>query len=96
METSAEKTELMTNDTSGINKEIKVNRQMLEIVMSLKYPGSVVSDEGSKPDILSRIAQKTSALTRLKPVWNDRNISLSSKIRLMRFLVTFTFLPVWL
>ena len=28
------------------------------------------------------------ALTRLKPVWNDRSISLSSKTRLMRSLVT--------
>ena len=33
--------------------------------------------------MLSRIAQTTAALTRLKPVWNDRSISLSSKIRLM-------------
>ena len=80
METSAEKTELMTNDTSGINKEIKVNRQMLEIVMSLKDPGSVVSDEGSKPERLSRIAQTTAAMTRWKPVWYDRSICLSSKI----------------
>ena len=47
-----------------------------------------------KPQILSRIAQTTAALTKLKPVWNDRSISLSSKIRLMRFLVTFIFLCV--
>ena len=32
------------------------------------------------------------ALTRLKPVWNDRGISLSSKIQLMRSLVTSIFL----
>ena len=54
--------------------------------------GSVITDEGSKPDILSRIAQTTAALTRLKPVWNDRSISLSSKIPLMRSLVTSIFL----
>ena len=36
--------------------------------------------------------QRTAALTRLKPVWNDRSISLSSKIRLMRSLVTSIFL----
>ena len=34
-------------------------------------------------EILSRIAQTTAALVRLKLVWNDRNISLSSKILLM-------------
>ena len=45
-----------------------------------------------KPEILSRIAQATAALTRLKPVWNDRRISLSSKIRLMHSLVTSIFL----
>ena len=46
------------------------------------------------PEILSRTAQTTAALTRLKPVWNDRSISLSSKIRLMRSLVTSIFLCV--
>ena len=34
------------------------------------------------------IAQTTAVLTRLKAVWNDRSISLSSKIRMMRSLVT--------
>ena len=80
MEISAEKTKLMTNNTSGINTEIKVNGQKLETVTSFTYLGSVTTDEGSKPEILSRIAQTTAALTRLKPVWNDRSISLSSKI----------------
>ena len=92
METSAEKTELMTNNTSGINSEIKVKRQKLETVTSFNYLGSVISDESSKPEILSRIAQTTAALTRLKPVLNDRSISLSSKIRLMYFLGTSIFL----
>ena len=89
MEISAEKTKLMTNNTSGINK---VNGQKLETVTNFKYLGSVITDEGSKPEVLSRIAQTTAASTRLKPVWNDRSISLSSKIRLMRSLVTSIFL----
>ena len=55
-------------------------------------PGSVITDEGSKSEIPSRIAQTTAALTRLKPVWNDRSISLSSEIQLMRSLVTSFFL----
>ena len=89
---SAEKTTLMKNNTSGIDTEIKVNGLNLETVTSFKYLGSVITDEGSKPEILSRTAQTTAAMTRLKPVWNDRSISLSSKIRLMRSLVTFIFL----
>ena len=80
MEISAEKTKLMTNNTSGINKEIKVNGQKLEIVSNFKYLGSFITDERSKPEMLSRLAQKTAALTRLKPAWNDRSISLSCKI----------------
>ena len=92
MEISAEKTKLMTNNTSGINTEMKVNGQKLKTVTSFKYQGSVITVEGSKPEILSRIVQTTAALTRLKPFWNDRSISLSSKIRLMRSLVTPIFL----
>ena len=69
-----------------------MNGQKLETDTSFKYLGSIITDEGSKPEILSRIAQTTTALTRLKPVWNDRSISLSSKIRLVRSLVTSIFL----
>ena len=68
MEISAEKTKLTTHNTSGINTEIKVNDQKLETATSFKYLGSVVTDEGSKPEILSRIAQTTAVLTRLNPV----------------------------
>ena len=92
MEISTEKTKLMTNNTSGINTEIKVNGQKLETVTSFKYLSSVITDEGSKPELLCRIAKTTAALTRLKPIWIDKSISLSSKIRLMRSLVTFIFL----
>ena len=92
MEISAEKTKLMTDNTSGINIEIKVNGQKLETVTSFKYLGPVIIDEGSKPEILSRIAQTTAALTRLKLVWIDKSISLSSKIRLVHSLVTSIFL----
>ena len=88
-EISAEKTMLVTNSTSGIDK---VNRQKLGTVTSFKCLGSVITDEGSKPEMLSRIAQTKAALTWLKPVWNDRNICLSSKIRLTHSLVTSIFL----
>ena len=53
MEISAEKTKLMQNNTpSGINTKIKVNGQKLETVTSFRYLGSVVTYEGSKPEIL--------------------------------------------
>ena len=94
MEISTEKPKLMTNYASGIFTEIKVNVQKLETVASFMYLGSVITDEGSMPEILPRIAQTTAALTRLKPVWIDKSISLtlSSKIPLMPSLVTSIFL----
>ncbi|WP_419627252.1 hypothetical protein, partial [Thiolapillus sp.] len=66
--------------------------QTLETATSFKYLGTVITDEGSKPELLCRIAQATAALTRLKPIWIDKCISLSSKIRLMRSLVTSIYL----
>ena len=39
---------------------------------------------GSKPEVLSRIDQTIAAVTKLKVIWNDKNIAISSKIRLMR------------
>ena len=51
---------------ANIHTENKVNGQKIETVTSFKYLGSVITDEGSKPEILSRIAQTTAALTRLK------------------------------
>ena len=45
MEISAQKTKLMTYDTSGINTEIKsrINEQKLETITSYKYLGSVLT-----------------------------------------------------
>ena len=47
---------------------------------------------GSKPEVLARIAQATAALSSLKKIWRDRNITLRSKIRLLRSLVISIFL----
>ena len=81
MEISAEKIKLMTNSANGIQREIKVKGQKPGTVASFKYMGAIVSDEGSKPEVLSRIAKTTAALTKLKPAWRDNNISLGSKVK---------------
>ena len=52
MEISIEKIKLITNNTSVIYTEIKVNGQKLETVTSFKYLGSVITDESSKPELL--------------------------------------------
>ena len=64
MQISAEKTKLMTNN-NGISSTIKISGQKLETVQSFKYLGAIVTDEGSRPEILSRIAQATGALAKL-------------------------------
>ena len=94
MEISAEKIKLMTNSANGIQREIKVKGQKLGSVTSFKYLGAIVSDDGSKPEVTSRIAHATAALTKLKPIWRDNNISLGSKVKLMRSLVISIFLYV--
>ena len=79
----------MTNNTNGISTAITVDNKKLETARSFKYLGAIVSNEGSKREVLSRIAQTTAAVTKLKVIWNDKNIAISSKIRLMRSLAIF-------
>ena len=91
MQVNAGKTQLMTNNTNSISTDITTDNQKLETVRSFKYLGTIVLDEGSKPEVLSRIAQTTAAVTKLKVIWNDKNIAINSKIRLMRSLAMPTF-----
>ena len=92
MEIGPDKTKVMTNNHNGFQREIKINGQRLEEVENFKYLGAIISNEGSKPEILSRIALTTAALSRLKIIWRDKNISLGSKVKLMRSLILSTFL----
>ena len=59
---------------------------------NFKYLGAIISNEGSKSEICSRIAQTTEALSRLKIIWRDKNISFAFKLKLMRTLILSTFL----
>ena len=68
MQISAKKTQLMTNNTNGISTDIisadiTIDNKKLETVCSFKYLGAIVSDKGSKSEVLSRIAQTTAAVT---------------------------------
>ena len=92
MQISVEKTKLMTNNTNGISSNIRVNGEKLETVQSFKYLGLIVTDKGSMPEIRSGIAKTIAALTKLMIIWDDKNIDLSSNIRLLRSLVMSIFL----
>ena len=82
--------EIIAEDQAGF----RVGRSTTEQIFNLRilYLGAVVSDDGSRSEVLSRIAQATAALTKLKPIWRDNNISLGSKVKLMRSLVISIFL----
>ena len=86
MKISAEKTKLMANSANGIQSERHKGKR------AFKYHGAVVSDDGSKPEVLSRTAQATAAYTKLKPIWSDNKISLGSKVKLMCSFVISIFL----
>ena len=92
MEIGPDTTKFMPNNPHGFQRVIKIKGQRLEEVENFKYLGAIISNEGSKPEILSRIAQTTAALSRLKIIWRDKNISLASKVKLMRTLILSTFL----
>ena len=85
MEIGPDKTKVMTNNPNGFQREIKIKGQRLEEVENFKYLGAISSNEGLKPEILSRRAQTTAALSRLKIIWRDKNIALASKVKLMLF-----------
>ena len=92
MEIGPDKTKVMTNNPNGFQREIKIKGQRLEEMENFKYLGAIISKEGSKPKILFRLVQTTAALSRLKIIRRDKNISLASKIKLMWTLILPTFL----
>ena len=92
MKIGPDRTKVMTNNQNVFQREIKIKGQRLEEVENFKYLGSIISNEGSKPENLSRIAQTTAALSRLKIIWTDKNILLASKVKLMWTLILSTFL----
>ena len=92
MEIGPDKTKVMTNNPNGFQRNTKIKGQRLEEVENFKYLRAIISNEGSKPEILSRIAQTAAAFSRLKIIRRDKNISLTSKVKLMRTLILSTFI----
>ena len=92
MEISSEKTKIMSNKANGLTKTIKMKGYNLEIVTNFKYVVAIVTDEGTKREVLTRIAQATAVLTKLKAVWKDRKITSKHRIQILRSIVTSTFL----
>ena len=83
----------MTNSASSFQREIKITEQKLITKQASNISEQFFSDNGSSSELLSRIAQATPFLTKLKPIiWRGNNISVGSKVKLMRSLVISIFL----
>ena len=82
---------MITCEPKWLPKRDQDKDQMLEEVEKFKYLRAIISNEGSKPEIHSRIAQTTAALSSLKIKWRDKNISFASNVKLMRTLILSTF-----
>ena len=65
-----------------------------EVLSRIALTTAAVTNEGSKPEVLSRIALTTAAVTKLKVIWNNKNMAISSNIRLMHSLAMSIFLYV--
>ena len=70
MEIGLDKGKLMANNANDFRREIKIKGQRLEAVDNFKYLRSTRV-------VLIRIAQTTAALSGLKIIWSDKNISLA-------------------
>ena len=91
MDKIAEKMKIITIEMT-YNKEVNISGHKLETVNQFKYIGAIISDEGSKPEVLARIAQSNAAMSKLKPIMDDKSISVKSKIELLRALAISIFL----
>ena len=68
IEISGEKTKLMTNNNNGMTTDIQIAGNTIYEVQSFKYLGAIISEEGSKPEVLARIAQALATLSGVKIV----------------------------
>ena len=68
---------------------IIMNGETLEQVDSFKYLGALITEDGkSTIDIRARLAITLSAMSRLSKMWKNQRISIATKIRLQKALVT--------
>ena len=83
MEISAQKTIPMTNSANGFQRDINLKEQKLGTVTGFGYLRAGFRRR-LKMEGYSRIAQATAALTMLKSIERNNNVSFRSEVTLMR------------
>ena len=94
MEISVEKTKTMTiMAEEAEHMPIIMNGKPLEQVQTFTYLGANINQEGgSSKEIISRLAKTHSCLKRNEILWKSKNISVPTKVRMLRELVIYVFL----
>jgi len=83
------KTKLQNLGSGAQPPSISVDGNLVESVNNFIYLGSVQSSDGyCRPDINRRIGLASSVMASLSNTWNNRHLSISSKIRVYQALVT--------
>ena len=92
MQISAEKSKVMRMGSSD-EMDASINSEKLETVTQFKYLGSTITNDArSVQEIKIRIAVATASLAKLKVIWRDKNISMKTRMGLLRALITSVFL----
>ena len=63
---SGEKTKLITNNNNSITTDVQIAGNIHGEIQIFKYLSTIISDEGSKPEVLARITQSHSRIVKSK------------------------------
>ena len=87
MQISAKKSKVMRMGSSD-ELDVSTDGQNLETVTQFKYlRATITEDARSVQEIKIRIAVATSSLSKLKTIWRHKNISMKTRMSLLRALV---------
>jgi len=71
-----------------MNTRISLSGEVLEEVESFVYLGSIFNSDGScTQDVKKRLAMGRSAMQSLSSIWNSKDISTTTEVRLLKALV---------
>jgi len=84
---NTDKTKVMACGNNGMNTKIRLSREVLEEVESFVYLGSIFTCDGNCTQDRKRLAKGRSNMQSLSTVWKSKDISTTTKFRLLNALV---------